>query len=213
VLFANHCAACAGPGGPVCDRCIATLQRVPGGPEQRVNFALGRTSQAAQLDQCRAGFLLDDVSRPIVAALKYRRQHRLSLWFAHQTATLVPQAADAIAWIPATPTGRHRRGFDQGQELARYLSRLTGVPSKALLIRSGSDRHQTGRSRSDRLRGPSLVARDHSPAFVVLVDDVITTGSSLRAGATALRQVGVERIIGLAMAVTPQPRRDAQSAG
>jgi competence protein ComFC len=197
----SGCVVCHKTAGPVCATCKAALRpagqlTVPG------------------LDRCRGGFALDDHSRPIIAAFKYRRQRRIARWLANEFADLVPQSADVITWVPATPERRRTRGFDQAQELARALSRLTSVPAVELLGRHSDDQRQTGRSRAERLVGPALCSVRPAPQFVVLIDDVVTTGSSMRSAAAAIRRgprsagevAEPQRIVGVAIAATPSLR-------
>lgn len=201
MLLDSGCVVCHKTPGPVCATCKAALRpagqlAVPG------------------LDRCRVGFALDDHSRPIIAAFKYRRQRRIARWLANEFADLVPQSADVITWVPATPERRRTRGFDQAQELARALSRLTSVPTAEMLRRGSDDQRQTGRSRSQRLVGPALRSVSAAPQFVVLIDDVVTTGSSMRAAAAAIRGgrrsegdvAEPQRIVGVAIAATPSLR-------
>lgn len=181
---------CEAPIGPVCSACRRALR--PPGP-----------MVVDGVDVVRAGFALDERSRPIIAALKYRRQRRLARWLAAPIAELVPVLADAITWIPATPEHRRSRGFDQAEEIARVLSKMTGVPARRLLVRGRTDERQTGQTRLQRRRGPTLRAAARSSEFVIMVDDVVTTGSSMRVAAGVVRAAGARRVIGLAVAATP----------
>ncbi len=194
MLLEAGCVVCASRSGPVCARCAAALR-----PAHDLTVP--------DLDTCRAGFVFDEQVRPIITAFKYRRQRRIASWCAASVIDLVPQVADVITWIPATPERRRMRGFDQAGEIARCLSRSTGVPRSRLLDRARSDGRQTGLNRSERQQGPELVAKRGVPSFVVLVDDVVTTGSSMRVAARALRLAGADRVVGVAIAATPL-RRD-----
>ena len=191
MLFDTGCAACDGGRGPVCGACAEALSPHSG------QLAI------AGLDACRIRYRLDDRLRSLIVALKYRRQRRLASWLAQSAVDLVPRAADALCWVPATPERRQTRGFDQAQELATVWARITDVPAQRLLVRRTGDERQTGQDRVDRLAGPALAAARSSPAFVVVVDDVVTTGSSLRTAAQILRAAGAERVVGLALAATP----------
>lgn len=193
MFFDGGCAACGDRPGPVCESCTAALRTI--GPVV-----------VDCLDGCHGAFLLDDTSRPLIAALKYRNRRQLAAWFADAMAPAVPRGADVITWIPATPEKRRLRGYDQSRELARALSARTGVPAIGLLRRHRADSRQTGQARHARMRGPSLNPRRRSPPFVVLVDDVVTTGSSLRVGAEVLRAYGGLRIVGVVAAATPLVR-------
>lgn len=190
MFFEAGCARCATMPGPVCESCTAALR--PIGPVV-----------VDGLDQCHGAFLLDDTSRPLIAAFKYRNRRHLAGWFADAMAPVVPRGADAITWIPATPEKRRLRGYDQSRELAKALSARTGVPAIGLLRRHRADSRQTGLPRQARMAGPALSSRRPSPPFVVLVDDVVTTGSSLRVGANVLRAHGGLRIVGVVAAATP----------
>lgn len=191
MLFDSACAVCGEYRGPVCASCEVLLQPHP-----------GRLSIVG-LDSCRIRYVLDDRFRSLIVALKYRRQRRLAGWLAAAALELMPRAADAICWVPATPARQRTRGFDQAQELAKAFSTLTGVPARRLLVRQAGDGRQTGQNRQGRLAGPSLGATSGSPAFVVVVDDVVTTGSSLRTAAETLRVAGANRVVGLALGATP----------
>jgi len=190
MLLDAGCVACQDRSGPVCPSCQATLMR-PGPME------------IAGLDACRVRFRFDGAAKSIIAALKYRRQRRLARWLAAASHELVPRAADALTWMPSTPERRRSRGYDQAQELARELSRRTGVPLIELLHRSPADARQTGLSRAERQAGPTLSPAGRAPQFVVVVDDVVTTGSSMRSAASTLRSGGAQRVAAVALTATP----------
>ena len=98
------------------------------------------------------------------------------------------QPSTIVTWIPPSPRGRRRRGFDQGRVLATVAARGLDCPVRPAFTRSG--RAQFGGSRSVRLEGPRLRLRPDWPANteqVILVDDVVTTGTSLATAAQLLR--------------------------
>jgi len=195
MLFDVDCVVCRGSRGPVCQRCEASLMPAPKASVEGVT-------------SCRSAFQLDPVAREMIAAFKYRRERQLATWFAHRVASLIPRGADALTWLPATPERKRQRGFDQAQELTRSLAQITQVPVLSLLARDHHDGRQTGQSRAERLSGPQLRARRRSPGFVVVIDDVITTGSSLRVAARQLRSAGAKRVVAVTIAATP-----AETAG
>jgi predicted amidophosphoribosyltransferase len=66
---------------------------------------------------------------------------------------------------------------------------------------------QTGRNREERLNGPMFRARPlRRPSRVLVIDDVVTTGSTLRAAAHALDLAGATEVCLLAVAATPNER-------
>ena len=150
-----------------------------------------------------------DVRRRVVD-MKYRGCRSLARELArHLAATVRADAADTIdlvTWAPTSTRRRRRRGFDQAQLIARFVARELDVPCRRLLVRE--TRHaQTGRSRVARLAGPRFRAlATRRPLRVLVVDDVVTTGSTLRAAAHALTASGWGDITLAAVAATPSGR-------
>ena len=162
------------------------------------------------VDLCHAVLAYEGLGRELVARLKYRNARTTLRWLVLQMAMLVdPHGVDIVTWVPTTTARRHDRGFDQAQLLAKGLSRRVGRPCRPLLVRAHGP-PQTGRTGVERLVGPALAVRAnvrrHTPGSVVLVDDVITTGTTITVAARELRAAGVERIIAVAAARTPLKR-------
>jgi predicted amidophosphoribosyltransferase len=148
------------------------------------------------------------VGRAVVTALKYRNQRAIAGPLAELVAQLiageaVASALQVVTWAPTSGERRRRRGVDQAELVARRLARQIGLPCRPMLRRLAGD-PQTGRSRAERLSGPQFVARPLAPARrVLLVDDVVTTGATLRAAAAALQQAGAALVVPVAVAATP----------
>jgi predicted amidophosphoribosyltransferase len=148
-------------------------------------------------------------ARNVVLGLKYRNRRQV----ARHLAGLVVNAivvngdhcgVDVVTWAPTSDARRRSRGFDQGELVARHVARQLGVPCRRLLVRSGPAAPQTGRTRVERLHGPEFVARPGLEGRrVIVVDDVVTTGATLRAAAAALRHGGVAEPRLYAVASTP----------
>lgn len=135
----------------------------------------------------------------------YKTGNRTLLrWAATVVADLVPAGVIAerplVTWIPASRSGRRTRGRDQGRELAVGVGRLLGLAAVRTLGRVG-DESQTGTGRAARLAGPTLVAtRSMAGQPVLVVDDVVTTGSSMRRAAEVLHAAGAGSVWGVALA-------------
>ncbi|UXI68166.1 ComF family protein [Tahibacter amnicola] len=128
-----------------------------------------------------------------------------------ETMAAVPPGDRPEALVPV-PLHRQRlreRGFNQSLELARHLGQTLGIP----VLAGGLDRiretpAQAGLAalaRRRNLRGAFAPAAGlRWPAHVALVDDVMTTGSTLAACAGALRTAGVARVSAWALARAPR---------
>lgn len=154
----------------------------------------------------RSSVELDWRAREIVAALKYRRERRLAEFVAQALAAITPAGADLLTWVPATPARVRRRGFDQAEEIANAVAKLTAIPIRRSLRRGRRDSRQTERTRVERAAGPDLshVPEASSSGLVVVIDDVVTTGATLGVCRRVLVAAGASRVVGVTFAATPK---------
>lgn len=107
---------------------------------------------------------------------------------------------EAIVPVPLHPAKERKRGFNQARLLARELAQRTGIPLvNKRLVKVRATPAQTSLEARDRginLKGAFLVkkAAGLSGKIVLLVDDVCTTGSTLRECSRALRRAGVKEV-------------------
>lgn len=207
LLVPPACLACRRPltraGEPLCPPCRWAL---PWLPEPRCpRCALPAPCRpcpaaGAPFHAAWAPLAHDGPARSLVAALKFRGHLPVVELMAAQIAATAPvgllAAPAVLVPVPAAAGRRRARGFDQAEQLARALARRTGLPRHAALRRHGSDVRQVGASRAARLAPDRLnvVATGRAPFHPVLVDDVHTTGATLRACAAALRSAGAQRV-------------------
>lgn len=142
----------------------------------------------------------DGELRRLVLALKYRNRRRTARSIALRMSGLLPADADVITWAPTSTARRRRRGFDHAELIARHVAAMHGTRWLRALQRL-DDAGQTGRGRAERMGGPMFAASSAVRGLhVVVVDDVITTGATLRAAAVALHRAGAVRVTGVCAA-------------
>ena len=151
-----------------------------------------------------------DVAR-LIGAFKFGNHRRAARSLGVHLAHSVREGGDrfdVVTWAPTSDGRRGRRGFDQAEEVARIVARELGLPCRRLLRRL-TVTSQTGRSRHERLAdAPRFVAREvPSGTRVLVIDDVVTTGATLRAAASALRDLGAHTVE-VGVAATPRPHPD-----
>ncbi|WP_303951003.1 ComF family protein [Desulfovibrio piger] len=115
---------------------------------------------------------------------------------------------DAVLGIPQHKDHLRRRGYNQAHELAVALGLMLSLPVRpGLLRRPAAVPHQTGLTASRRRRNVAGTFRADGVRGLRLwlVDDIITTGSTLRAAGEELRRAGAARVDVLALARTPLP--------
>ena len=177
MIFSSSCAGCHRPGPVLCRTCRFVLAAPPAMP------AGGDVIAAVPF-----------LGRPREVLLNFKYGNRRQL--GHHLAGLVvnrllaagvsPADVDVVTWAPTSASRRHRRGFDQAELVARRVALQLGVPCRRLLRRHGAAPPQTGLDRATRLHGPVFNAAPATRGHrVLVVDDVVTTGSTLRSAARA----------------------------
>jgi len=112
---------------------------------------------------------------------------------------------DAITAIPMPRKKERRRGYNQAELLARALSRRTGIGCDMTLLERRGDRapQSTLARRAERAknaRGAFAAGAAARGKAVLVVDDICTTGATLRACAEALVKAGAARVCTIAVA-------------
>jgi ComF family protein len=156
-------------------------------------------------DRARAAVVYNEVARSLVGKLKYGDRPELARFCAKLMAQAGHELLGRDAVFVPVPLHRARqfsRRYNQSTELARALSRLTGVPVDPLLVsRKKNTRQQVGLSRDARQRNiagafqpsPDISSRLRGRRAII-VDDVVTTGATVKAVTRALRAGGADRI-------------------
>lgn len=129
--------------------------------------------------------------------------------FAEYMAPLVPAAfpdADFFAFVPMTERAEKRRGYNQSRLLAQALSARSGVAAEeGVLVKTRETSSQKELSRKERAVNLKGSFRVHERSLcrgksVVLVDDVLTTGATANAVASALFGAGARKVYVLTLA-------------
>ena len=150
--------------------------------------------------------------REFIHEFKYNRKLALAKPLANWLAEtlddprLLEPACDRLVPVPLHHVRRRERGFNQALVLARLLSKQSGIPVADCLKRTRYTTSQTGFNRAARmenLRGAFQMRQHHDVRnlHLLLIDDVLTTGSTveecskilLRAGAASVRVATVAR--------------------
>jgi ComF family protein len=180
-LFPPRCAGCGRLGMWFCGRCQSAVEPVG-------------TFQVEGLEVVHAGGVLTGPLQQALHAYKYRPRPQLAEALARIAARAVDSPGALVVPVPLHDARARRRGFDQGRSLARPLARLLQAEYRDALTRVRDTSAQVGLGAGERERNVAHAFRWTSsqapPARVLLVDDVVTTGATLRACAAAARAAG-----------------------
>ena len=116
-------------------------------------------------------------------------------------------------WVPMTKAEKRERGYNQSQLLAKELSKISSLTSTSLLRKTSSIPSQTTLPYEKRfinvknaynIRKNTLKElQDNPKKGIILIDDVLTTGSTLNECAAELKKAGFKKVIGLVLAISP----------
>lgn len=224
LFFPPACAACGAAVGPDVFLCAACLEQVEPLPAPACPLC-GRPGHPWRCPACQAAPPAFDAVHSLAAhagplaevvrGFKYQRRY----WLGEGLARLLGDAprswwatADIIAPVPLHPRRLVARGFNQALVLARGLPGGQGPElAPRLLNRRRYTRPQVGLDPSARRRNvqgafalaPAWQDRLEG-AWVLLVDDVFTTGATVNECAKVLKQAGAERVEVLTLAKAVQ---------
>jgi ComF family protein len=215
LLYPPVCTICGGnvrAGEYLCNRCEATAVRIVAPFCQKCSepFEGSITSEftcancahrTIYFDATVSAYRGRGIVRQIIHEFKYGRQihlrHLVARWLhaALDDERLRGSRFDIIVPVPLHATRLRERGFNQASLLAALLSAQTSISSKPLLERIRYTTTQTALDRSERMENLHNAFRlrknaDVRGLRVLLIDDVLTTGSTLSECARVLKRAG-----------------------
>ncbi len=175
-LPATACPLCATPLGAPAPACGACLKSPP--------------AYDATFAALRYGFPVDR----LVQNLKFNHRLATAACFADLLLSGAHPVGDVIVPVPLAPLRLRERGFNQALEIARPLARSLRLPlDPTTLVRARETVPQSllpWRARKGNMRHAFGCRGDFSGKAVIVVDDVMTTGTTLDAVARVLKDHG-----------------------
>jgi ComF family protein len=218
-IFPATCLLCLEPGQPpVLDLCRACEADMPRNAPACAACAMPLAGAASDCAACRsrrvafdAAFVPYRYEFPLVELihrLKYGNQiaiaRILGTVLAHRLLERGRPAVDAIVPVPLHHAREANRGYNQAGEIARFAAELIGLPvldRAALRVRATEEQAALPAVvRRVNVSGAFEAIPGSLPAAVAIVDDVMTTGSTVDALAQALKRAGCRRVEAWAIA-------------
>ena len=199
LLFPPKCAFCGAlmeePADGLCPACRSSLPYPSGKGELRTVGGF----------PCAVALRYEAMVRQGVHALKFhdhpQRARVFARYLAQAAAEQFPGGFDTVPFVPVSLWRNYRRGYDQAQLLAEEAAKLWGVSAVPVLRKIRNNRPQSTVKTSAERRANVLDAYTvPHPELAkgrrfLLIDDVLTTGSTMAACARCLMDAGAESVV------------------
>ena len=226
LVYPTRCVGCDKLGCLLCDECLDDIKwinqmwacPVCGAPWGWLTCTECKRDWI--LDCCVSACLCEGVAKKMVVCMKDKYELRLAAAVASGMAMCLDEASfydnlygysrfdvdkfDCISFVPATASAYARRGFDHMEIVSGYLSSFIGLDVYDVLVRK-SKKDQRGLSKTQRSQNVynSVCTIDSVKDMnILLADDIITTGASMKACANVLLQAGAKSVSGVSFCRT-----------
>lgn len=166
---------------------------------------------------CAAPFTYESTVRNAIIRFKFQNKKRYAQSFARLTAQVVNEVykdmtIDVITAVPLSAISKRDRGYNQSELVARKMAELLNIEYEELLVKQKQNRLQHELNFEERIlnvKGVYSVKNQKSikDKTILVVDDVMTTGSTLSECCTILQQSGAKRILCAAVAIAPRYKK------
>lgn len=213
LFFPNQCLVCKGgdfhSSDPICPDCLQQMNPLP--IENRVKELTVNNG----IDMALAGWDFGDELRTAVHSLKYEERARIGSFLGKVLGERLHlktiQELDYLIPVPLHPVKFRDRGFNQAEWIAIGVGKATQKPVQTgLMKRMKYTISQTTLNREERLNNMKQafrITKDVTDKKIGIVDDVLTTGSTISSMASVLKDAGARTIVALTVA-TPLEKTD-----
>ncbi len=162
--------------------------------------------------KCMAPLPYQGEYRKVVHRLKFSHKKIYAKTMGYYMAErfmVYPQDWDEICFVPMTKKEQKQRGYNQSELLAVNLSEKLKVPVLPILLKIKETDRQQGLHKVERRQNVQGVFKANASCKekrILLVDDVVTTGATLKSAAESLYAAGAEVVQGVCFAATPSKK-------
>jgi competence protein ComFC len=200
LVFPPRCAGCGRVDTPWCDRCQHELDQLP---------PLAHVQRLPPLRACAATGVYDGKLASTIQSLKYENATALAVPLGVRLVTALAAlnwTFDMIIPVPLHTNRLRQRGYNQSQLLGEHVAEHLTLPcNSSALMRRRNTPAQVGLTRPQRHANMQDAFAASTPQVsgcsILLIDDVYTTGATLQACATALKDAGAASVYSLTVAV------------
>ena len=203
IVAPHHCCGCGKSGSLLCPNCKYNITS----ETKNVCLACGRPSfrpgvcNTCKVPYSQAWFVGErkDVLQRLVGLYKFERAKSADKDLAGLLDDILPQLPEntMIVPIPTVPAHVRERGYDHTLLLAKRLGRIRRLPVAKILVRNTNtmQRHATAAARGLQAKiAFRVVGKVDENINYLIVDDVVTTGATVRYAAKVLKDAGATQV-------------------
>jgi competence protein ComFC len=193
----------------LCDVCLRILSHQETPEEQTIRDEFGKLGKGIELAHCRAAytFIAGSPIQSVVHSFKYDGMVKLAAQFGKSISFLTPHEVDVIIPVPLHRTRLAERGYNQAEAIAKAIASQTKANVVQAAKRARPTPSQTNlplQKRIENMREAFALTRraeEIKGKNILIVDDVMTTGSTLASVAETLLEAKPKSISTLALAI------------
>ena len=207
-IYPDKCMFCGvpvGDGKVACKECFETIPYISGDTCERCGTE-------KEYCNCKVGdfafkqnvsvFYFENSIKKMVYRFKFYKLPQIASVMADFMAKQVSVkykdiTFDLVTFVPVSPLKRVFRGYDQSKLLAKAVAERLGLPMEKTLSRkvfSRSQKYRKGKERRNNVRGKFKASQPLNAKRVLIIDDIMTTGSTLSECARVLKREGVKEV-------------------
>lgn len=191
----------------ICDKCLKEIKTTDNFCP-KCGFSCCECDNNKYYDKAFSAGIYDGKLRDALLRLKKTKNNELIEFFACQISNkLKGTEFDCIVFVPMTSKRKRKSGFNQAYELAKGLSKELGIPmiKNALIkVKDYSHHELSSMKRADAVKGAfsKTDTVDINGKNIILVDDIMTTGSTVNECSRILKEMGASFIAAVSVAKT-----------
>ena len=202
-LFCDECGRYALSLTRVCPRCGSFLPL----PSYSCHFCAVYSTSA--IDRLFSPYLYAGAISKAITSMKYPGNMKMAAVLGRHLAQLLPDSyrdSSLILYPPMGKLDRYKRGFNQAAIFAEKMSDMHHIPLGLGMIKkkrkTGHQASLHGKERIKNLDGAFELSKPIDADRVIIVDDVITTGSTVNEIGKVLKRAGVKEVYAISLART-----------
>ncbi len=211
LLFPNRCLVCKEgdfhSSDPICTSCCEAMKPL------KIENKVSDITVSNNIDAAYAGWDFGEELRAAIHSLKYEERARIGTFLGRKLGnrfkTPLSGKLDGLVPVPLHPVKYRERGYNQAEWIAKGLGVILDLPVwNSLIKRVKYTISQTTLNQEERLKNMTKafrITKDVSGKNIGIVDDVLTTGSTISSMAAILKDAGANQIIAMTVA-TPMEK-------